>query len=322
LIFLLASPVFSASSERQEPFNVDDYTKIVADYIEGDYRNAALALAIVPTEKQESAIEAYRDRVILESHVKAALLLHTEVVMWTRRDESFHIRKARAWMRELDAYRRRPFEKTWFLVLGYFYMRSVDLETQPTLEAAASVFPKDVEILLALGAWKETAGWMKRDKDLLEEAEAIYRDILQWAEETPEVMVRMGHVLEILDQEEEALGYLEPGLDTCKDPAVCFVALLTSGDIYRQRGELPKAIDRYRAAVELDPWCQSGVVALSHALHESGDTGGAYEMVHEYFIGGRAATEKEEHDLWWRYSLGHSNRLNSLLGELRKEVQK
>ncbi len=322
LFCLLASPALSALGERQKSFTVEDYTIIVANYMEGYYRNAALALAGVPTEQQEPAIEAYRERVILESHVKAALLLHTEVVMWIRRDESFHIRKARAWMRELDAYRRRPFEKSWYMVLGYFYMRSLDLEAQPTLEAAASLFPKDVEILIALATWKETSGWMRRDEDLLEEAEAIYRDILQQEPETPEAMVRMGRVLEILGQEEEALRYLEWGLDTSKDPPVRFAALLTSGDIYRQRGELAKAIERYRAAAKLDPRCQSGVVALSHALHESGDTGGAYEMVYEFFIGETATTEEEEHDLWWKYSLGHSNRLNSLLAELRKEVQK
>jgi tetratricopeptide (TPR) repeat protein len=326
LFCLLVSPALAAVGEPQGTFSAEDYTKIVVDYMEGNYQNAARALAGVPTKELEAAIEAYRETVIHDSHVKAALLLHTEVVVWTDRDEPFHIRKARAWMRELDAYRRRPFEKNWFLVLGYFYMISLDLEAQPTLEAAASVFPNDVDILLALGTWKETAGWMRRDMDLLEEAEAVYRDILQKEPEMSEAMVRMGRVLALLDREEEALRYLERGLDPRQDPALRFAALLTSGDIYWERGDPAKAIECYRAAVDLDPGCQAAVVALSHALHESGDAGRSYEMVYEFFIGKSTTTEEVfkqqgEFDLWWRYSLRHSNRLNSLLKELRKEVR-
>jgi tetratricopeptide (TPR) repeat protein len=205
-------------------------------------------------------------------------------------------------------------------------MISLDLEAQPTLEAAASVFPNDVDILLALGTWKETAGWMRRDMDLLEEAEAVYRDILQKEPEMSEAMVRMGRVLALLDREEEALRYLERGLDPRQDPALRFAALLTSGDIYWERGDPAKAIECYRAAVDLDPGCQAAVVALSHALHESGDAGRSYEMVYEFFIGKSTTTEEVfkqqgEFDLWWRYSLRHSNRLNSLLKELRKEVR-
>jgi tetratricopeptide (TPR) repeat protein len=324
LLCLLIYPVYAAAGESQGTFSADDYAKIVADYMEGNYRDAVFALARVPTREQESAIETYREIVLRESHVKAALLLHTEVVMWTDRDEPFHIRSARGWMRELDAYGRRSFEKNWFLVLGYFYMRALDLEAEPTLEAAASVFPNDIDILLALGTWKETAGWMQHDEDLLQEAKDIYGGILQEEPETVEVVIRMGRVLELLDQAEEALRYLEKGLDANRDPALRFAALMTSGDIYRKRGDLAKAIERYQAAVDLDPQCQSAVVALSHALHESGDVGRAYEIVHAFFVEKSPTTKStrwEDYDLWWRYSLGHSYRLNDLLVELRKEVQ-
>lgn len=326
LLFLLVSARLAAVGGPQETFSAEDYGKIVSDYMEGNHRSAALALADVSTDEQESAIEVYREKVIHESHVKAALLLHTEVVLWTHRDAPFHLRKARGWMGELDAYRRRPFEKSWFLTLGYFYMMSLDPETRPTLEAAASVFPNDIDILLALGTWQETAGWMGRDANLVEEAKATYRDILAQEPEMAEALVRTGRVLKLLDQEEEALPYLERGVDTSGDPAVRFAALLTSGDIHRERGDLAKAIECYRSALDLAPASQSAVVALSHALHESGDTARSYEMVHAFFVGGSAKPEtitgpREENDLWWRYLLGHSDRLNSLLMELRKEVQ-
>lgn len=326
LLCLLACSTFAAVGESQEAFNAEDYAKIVADYMEGNYRSAALTLARVPTREVEAAVDAYRETVIHESDVKAALLLHTEVVLWTDRDEPFHIRNARAWMRELDAYRRRSFEKNWFLVLGYFYMMALDLEAEPTLEAAASVFPKDVEVLLALGTWKETTGWMRRDEDLLEEAEAVYRDVLQHEPELPEAMVRTGRVLGLLYREEEALRYLKRGLNASREPVIRFAAHLMFGDIYRRREERVKAIECYRAAVEMDPGCQAAVVALSHALHDSGDVVHAYEIVHAFFTEKSATTlevsgGEKDRDLWWRYALGHSHRLNALLTELRKEVE-
>jgi tetratricopeptide (TPR) repeat protein len=327
--FLLAAPAYLEGQTTPAGFTIEDYADRVHDYLQGNYLKASRSLATIPREQVEIAADEYRERWLVDAQIKAAALLHAEILFYSYSlDTSFHIQMALKWIDKLDTNQRSSFERRWFFVMAYYYMRMLySWETRPLLEAALAAFPDDVEFLLALGASSEAVGWMQEDARLLADAEIQYRRILELEPDHLEAHLRLGRVLKLQGRSKEAVPELAGCIDRCREPKLQLTGLLTLGDIHKEQGEFAEAIRYYRAAQAVNPEGQSAVIALGYALHRSGDVAGSFELIHGFFgqgakggrVGGPVRLERQ--DMWWQYILGGSDRFDPLLRELRSEIQ-
>jgi tetratricopeptide (TPR) repeat protein len=302
------------------------YAELVLRYSLGEFVDAARDLAKASETDIESAAIAYRQRPITDTNIKAAIMLHTEILMRTSVETPFHMRMARDWMGELPSSRHRSFEQLWYLTLCSHYVRALSPAAESTLVAAARAFPDNPEIRMALGSYYEMAGWWQKDRSFLKEAESAYRRLLETQPDTAEVVVRLGRVLALMGQETEALALLKRGLEITDEPRLELAAHLSLGDLYRKREELSRAIESYETALDLDFRCQVAMVALALALHRAGDADGSLEVIKDYLRAEEVsrptviALFRKEHDLWWRYVLGNSDRFDSHRARLRAMV--
>jgi tetratricopeptide (TPR) repeat protein len=325
LCVVAISPPRATGQEAPTELTPAAYGELVLLYRSGKYGEAARRLAEASDGEIEIAVDAYRRKPLTEADIKAAIMLHTETLMRSDVESSFHMQTARNWMRELDGNRRQPFEKLWYLAVCYHYMRMLSPAAQAALQTAAHAFPDDVDVGLALGSFDEMTGWTQKDERYLKRAEYIYRRILETFPASAETLVRLGRTLFLMGDDNEAQSLLKEGLESTHVPRLELAAHLTLGDLHRKRHQLAQAIESYRAAVELDPLCQSAVVALALALHKAGDPEASLEVIERYFKAlprrRESTSSSEEPDLWWRYVLGHSDEYGFLLLELRREVK-
>lgn len=325
-IFALIASAGLSGSEAMD-FTVEEYAELVHRYLQGDYLGAGSALSKVGVEQVLEAADDYMTRWLIDPQIKAAALIHTEVALSTGGPElTLHIETARKWIQMLEESGRQSFERRWYLVLGYGYQTELRLwEAVPVLETALKVFPDDVEIRKAYATLSETAGWIRDDSKLLEDARKQYHIILEIESDDAEVHVRLGRVLTLLGRSDEAMAALSRGIEGTDDPELRLAAFLILGDLYRDRGELPEAIQFYRQALETDPNCQSAAVSLAYGLHKAGEAAGSYRVM-EQFLAARESSHNYERgygsqlDLWWRYLLGNSDQFGVLLRELRSEI--
>jgi tetratricopeptide (TPR) repeat protein len=131
-----------------------------------------------------------------------------------------------------------------------------------------------------------------------------------------EASLRLGHVLKLRRQHDEALELLQDVLSRSVDPVQMFVANLLLGDIHRSEGRLQIAIDFYNTALQIDRNCLVAAVAVSHALHQARRLEESTDVLRELLH----RSDESEQDTWWLYLSGHSDRFESLLGELHREV--
>jgi tetratricopeptide (TPR) repeat protein len=234
---------------------------------------------------------------------------------------------AKEWVQELDPSRHRSFERLWYLTLGYYCLGSLIPATEFVLVDAARALPEDPEIRTALGTYLETVGWTQKDAKHLKEAESEFRHVLEIQPDNAEVIVRLGRILTLRGEETEALNQLKRGLELTDEPMLELVAHLSLGDIYREQKELARAAQSYQTAMDIDPRCQAAMVALALTLHKAGDAQGSLGVIENYFstqeVPPRPAMTSlftEQHDLLWRYSLGHSDRFTSFRVQLRGMV--
>ena len=305
-----------------ESYPVGDYSDLVDSYRKGRYTEAADALSRVSKDSLKGAARNSRRRSLTEAELKAAALLHTEVVVRTGRERLFHLKAAKDYLQRIeDVSRRRDFERRWFLALCHHFQRSPrSWGVLPFLDVALKLLPEDPEIRLAMGSVWETAGWMG-DERLLKRAEEQYRWILEANPDHAEAHLRLGRVLQLTGRRAKALRELQWSVDHADDPRFEFAAHVLLGDLYNQQGKLPQAIQSFQAALAIDPRCQAAAVALSHALHRAGDRTGSREVL-DRFLSDKSdkGSPSGETDGWWRYLLGSSERVDSILGKMREEV--
>jgi tetratricopeptide (TPR) repeat protein len=325
-IFVLFGSVGLSGSEAVD-FTVDVYAELVHRYLQGDYFGARRALSKVSVEQALEAADEYMTRWVINPQIKAAALIHTDVAVSAGGAEpTLHIEAARKWMQLLEESGRRAFERRWYLVLGYSFQSELRLGDAGTVfETALKMFPDDIEIRKAYATLSETAGWIQEDSKLLKEARKQYRIILETEPDDAEVHVRLGRVLTLLGQGDEAMAELSRGIDAAEIPEIQLAAFLILGDLHGDRGEHHEAMRFYRQALETDPDCQSAAISLAHGLHEAGDASGSYHVL-EQFLAARERSHNNERgdgnqlDLWWRFLLGNSDRLDVLLREIRSEI--
>jgi tetratricopeptide (TPR) repeat protein len=219
-----------------------------------------------------------------------------------------------------DDRRREDLDRNWNLAMAYYFQsRQQFLVAVPFLMELARRFPDDREVRLAYGSVCEAAGLLNDEfRDHLDIAEEQYRWLLASVPDHLEARVRLAHVLKLLGQYDESADLLEDVSSQATDLAYVFVANLLLGDIYKARGNLQRAIDFYRTALQIDRGSQVAVVAASHAYHQARRLEKSTALLNDLLSSGRC----NESDTWWRYLSGHSNQFESLLFQLREKLER
>ncbi len=246
-------------------------------------------------------------------------MMHTDAALLPDSDASLHISRAAACLKRIEDDRRREdLDRRWNLAMAYYFQnRQQFLVAVPFLMELTKRYPEDREVRLAYGSVCEAAGLLNDEfRDHLDMAEEQYRWLLASVPEDIEARLRLGHVLKLLGQYDESVALLEDVLSRTDDPVQIFVANLLMGDIHRAQGQLDKAIDSYRAAMQIDGSSQVAVVAMSHAYHQARRFEESTDVLTELLRLG----DRSESDTWWRYLSGNSDRFESLLLELHNEL--
>ena len=319
---------FGTSSGHQDlthDITPKSYTDLVDRYRRGEHRDASRELASWDREQVDAAGLEFRQRRPDPGQIKAAALLHTEIILLRLDDYDSHLNQARIWIRELDPPAREDFERRWLLMLGYFYMKSFGSGDTSAIQEAQKAFLDDVELHITFGALSETSGWMGHDDEALGMAETQYRIVLDAEPDQAEALIRLGRILTLTGQDKEAYDRLKRGLERTQDARLQLAGLLSVGEVHLKRGETAQAVQSFRAALALDPTCQTSVMALAMALHKTGDSQGSRRVIHEHFLPEKrqpsSSTSSGVFDLWWRYLLDKGDRFESLLAELREETR-
>jgi tetratricopeptide (TPR) repeat protein len=217
----------------------------------------------------------------------------------------------------------------------------------PLLERARQQFPKDADILLALGTLNELrataimlrrieipakqnpgANWRRQQRrEYLDKAAGHFRDALTIDATLAEARVRLGRVLKERGKLPEARRELEAAVATIatspsspsSPPAfVDYLGTLFLGEVIESQGDVAGAIARYREAVTRGPECQSAHLALSRAFEATGDRQAALTALQPLW---RGEADRKCIDPWWQYNAGQSWRMRGFIEELRASVK-
>jgi tetratricopeptide (TPR) repeat protein len=188
------------------------------------------------------------------------------------------------------------------------------------LNKAYEMDPEDVEPIIAIAAVYEAIGWAaRRPVESLEQTERAYQRVIERDSDNVEAHLRLGHVHKLRGNREDALRELHWVLDHAEEPDFKLVAHLLVGDLYKDKGSLQEAIESYRAALAQDPICQAAATALSQALHQTGDSSGARDVLDSFVE--RKGSRAGGFDGWWRYLHGDPKRIQFLLSGLVAEIR-
>ncbi len=298
---------------------VAEYSELVNQYQSGRFDSAADAMSRVPRASIPGAAKAYRRESRRDADLEAAAILHTEVVVTQGIMERAHLRAARAYLEQIeDESHRRILERIHYLVVAYHLRRSPEsFGAISILKDALSAFPRDVELRVAVGSVYESAGWLG-SKEYLEQAEGLFRGVVEEEPTHAEAHLRLGRVLQIKGEREDAIRELKWSLEYSDDLETDFVAHMLLGGLYRGQGRLSEAVRAYQAAIGIDPACQACTIALSYTLEQLGDPEGSHQVIAELL---ERSLELPGDTDWWRsYVRGDSERVETLLAELRNQL--
>jgi tetratricopeptide (TPR) repeat protein len=213
----------------------------------------------------------------------------------------------------------------------------------PLLERAHQQFPKDADVLLALGTLNELrataimlrrveipakqnpgASWRRQQRrEYLDKAAGHFRDALKIDPALAEARVRLGRVLKERGKLPEARRELEAAVaSVAASPSpsmfVHYLGTLFLGETIESQGDLAGASARYREAVTHWPECQSAHLASSRAFEAMGDRQAARAALQLLW---RAEADRKCLDPWWQYNAGQSWRMRGLVEDLRASVK-
>jgi tetratricopeptide (TPR) repeat protein len=318
--FTGATVVVAAQAAPSHEVTLSDYLRLVAQYRAGDFIEAKLALAGWPGRSVEQLVDQLDLHSLSDAEIKACALLHTEAGLYRQSGVDLHLEIARELQQGISApEKRRPFLRMWYLAVGEHFRSQVDeVRSLLYLGAARDEFPGDGEILLALGSTAESFSILNKNRARLKQAHKYYREALRADEENLEIHLRLGRVLDQLEQQREATSELTEILENTTDPYLLYMANLFLGSLNAKESQWTKAIRFYQAAAEADLNNQVAYLALSLALHRSGDRSEARAYV-ERMLSRRVPSGYE--DGWWRYVVGERDAFYRILRLMREEVR-
>jgi tetratricopeptide (TPR) repeat protein len=208
---------------------------------------------------------------------------------------------------------------------------------QAPLARAQQRFPQDPFVALAVGSLHEvhamphalveaSAGrqgnlekWRQEERAFrLQQALAAYRQAIALDAALAEAHLRLGHVLQLTGNPDEAEAALAKVSETTTDKRWRYLAEMFRADLAESRGDVAAARRHYAAALEHWSAAQAPILALSRLSASEGDWPAAKARLAslEPQNGGRFE------DPWWAYPFGQAWRIDAGVATLRTLVSR
>jgi VWFA-related protein len=153
-------------------------------------------------------------------------------------------------------------------------------------------------------------------KKALRDAESAYREAIQLEPGVAQAHLRLGRVLQRRGKEKQARAELVWVVENSPPGPLLALAQLFLGELEERRGRLDAAIGHLRLALRAEPDSQAARVALSHALHRSGEMPASNEAAHALLA------RRESGDSWLDYHFPSPQSAEATLAGLRREVRR
>jgi tetratricopeptide (TPR) repeat protein len=222
--------------------------------------------------------------------------------------------------------------RDWYRATAAWMQSHEDYDTAH-LNRAREIFPADPVILFLSGTQAETYAAphiqsavrsaavpatvifaIGSDRTELRQAEAFFRRALTVDSAPPELHLRFGHVLSLLERHADAAKELRDALASEDETVLRYYGQLFLGSAEESLGHADSAREAYIEAAALYPTAQSPHIALSALARRRGDRATALREMQKVFELERA--ESEPDDPWWRYYTAQARNADELLSAL------
>jgi tetratricopeptide (TPR) repeat protein len=147
-------------------------------------------------------------------------------------------------------------------------------------------------------------------------AEWHYRKAIELEPQLAEAHLRLGRVLQRQGKTDWARPELTWVVENSKGGRLLGLAHLFLGELEESHERFDEAIRHFRLALRFEPESQAAGLALSQALHRSGELPASAEAARS------ALVRKHPSDSWLAYHLGFPERAEAVMGRLRGEVRR
>jgi tetratricopeptide (TPR) repeat protein len=261
--------------------------------------------------------------------VRVGALMHAQAAFWlidrNPTGAQRNLAVARTYIEKLASREPDSFVHDWWIMVIGFFQGRFDLQQANLLTRAARASAgNSPELLLAEGVTQEMNWTRAHDDDRpyvvtgdLKDAESSYRKALAEDRDLVEARLRLGRVLTLKGELDDALRVLDP-LGSTGDAGFRYLAQLFAGDALERRGNAAAAETRYVAAFSAIPTGQSARLALAHLRHAAGARTAAADAVRATALERGVA---ETADPWFLYIHGLYWRTGAYLRTLLKQVE-
>jgi tetratricopeptide (TPR) repeat protein len=271
--------LLSAQSVFAQELTTERYRALIEDYRAGSHDAAAeMLIGFVREEISKKNTEFLAgldlDRPVDRRHLLAGVLLLTEAAVVSTvppAESDFYldeaVRLTTAFVEEEGIALRKDIH----LAATYrLFHEGRVADALRVIEPAVLRYPTDPSLQFALGSLAELIGPRRSKTDLLEKARAAYESVLLSEPANSRAALRLGRVLCLQGEYQEAAPRLRSALDSVDALPERVVGLLSLGNALRATGSADAALDLYRTALELDPDSQAATVVLAYTLRELG----------------------------------------------------
>jgi tetratricopeptide (TPR) repeat protein len=348
-----------APPAASQPVN-PEYRELVTRYARGERALAVAGLARfsgaelgrIAQAVEAEVVAAERRKAAPPIPLRAAVMLHLDLDE-AERPEALGTEQPRrcpgkqaaiaaryagllAWHEETRSFARR-----FFAALAHSCQWDACLlEAQRWAREGLKLFPRDAELLLAVGSALEESATVWAGGSTVEnpampprfrepthaaalervaryrQARSLFQDAIASDEGLTLARVRLGRVLWRLGEREAAQAALERAIEASPDPQLLCLAHLFLGRVHEDAGRLEQAVEYYRLSLALEPSGQAAAVALSHALRRAGEVEEARAVLRRALA---HAGRRAGRDAYRDYLVGDAIHFREQLAALRQE---
>jgi hypothetical protein len=227
------------------------------------------------------------------------------------------------------------FVRRWYLAGGVYMTRIRNIETSH-FKRALDLFPNDPDVLFFAAAAHESFAGVRMQSVMrslkvprgvsfdignedseLRLAEHLYKRSLEQNPTFLEARIRLGHVLGLRGQHQEAIEQLRQGVSAA-ELVLQYYANLFLGREFEDLGNGTEARRSYERAAALAPRAQSPLLGLSRLAEHAGDRAAAREAMARVFE--FPPNEFERSDPWWVYEVVQARAVDIMLDDVRQRI--